>query len=60
MASNQHFKTDVVDEQVEAWVREGAAGAECLAFGPGWMFVSTADHQCSTLVVWCWLEGERL
>ena len=26
MASNQCFEDDVADEQVEAWVREGAGG----------------------------------
>ena len=59
MASNWCFEDDD-DEQVEVWVREGAGGAECVAFEPGWMFVSTADHQCLTLVVWCWLERERV
>ena len=52
-ASNWCLEADVADEQ--AWVREGAAGAEHVAFGPGWMFVSTAD-QCLTFIVWHWLE----
>ena len=60
MASNRRFEDDVADERVEAWVREGAGGAERVAFEPGWMFVSTADRQCSTLVVWRWLERERV
>ena len=60
MASNWCFEDDVADERVEAWVREGAGGAERVAFEPGWVFVSTADHQCSTLVVWRWLERERV
>ena len=60
MASNRHFEDDVADERVEAWVREGAGGVKCVAFEPGWMFVSTADHQCLTLVVWRWLERERV
>ena len=60
MASNWCFEDDVADEQVEVWVREGAGGAKHVAFEPGWMFVSTADHQCSTLVVWRWLERERV